>query len=123
MTRQLDGPFRRADPGGPQHGLAPLAAVVGSGLAAAGHQPRLLALLDQHAAAVRDSLRADVRPLSPAALTRYAHGVRDAAREHGWLPPDGPVDWASADWASADWVLTRLLAVYALARRGWPALE
>ncbi|HEX7746952.1 MAG TPA: DUF6401 family natural product biosynthesis protein [Micromonosporaceae bacterium] len=118
MSRQLAGPPGETNPAMAHDVLAALADAIGSGLAAAGRQPRLLALLDQHTAAVRDSLRADVRPPSAVALARYAHGVRDAAREHGWLPPDGPVDWASPDW-----VLTRLLAVHALARRGWPALR
>ncbi|MDI5943645.1 DUF6401 family natural product biosynthesis protein, partial [Micromonospora sp. DH15] len=66
---------------------------------------------DQHAAAGRDALGGDRRPLTPAALAGYAEGVRDAAREHGWQPPT-----RSTDFAEADWLLTRLLAVCALAR-------
>lgn len=117
MTSQLDGPGGRADSASAHDVLSLLANALGSGLAAAAHSPRLLGLLDQHAAAVRDSLRGGGRPLSAVVLARYAQGVRDAAQEHGWLPPDGPVDWASADW-----VLTRLLAVHALGRRSWPAI-
>jgi hypothetical protein len=82
-----------------------------AGLDAAARQPGLLAAIDQHAAAVRDSLFGDLRPLTPLHLAGYAEGVRDAAAEHGWQLPDGPVDWSAADW-----VLTRLLAVCALAR-------
>ncbi|SCG62022.1 hypothetical protein GA0070609_3765 [Micromonospora echinaurantiaca] len=98
--------------------LAALTAAVGAdGLAAAAARPGLLALVDQHAAAVRDSLAGDRRPLSAAALAGYAEGVRSAALEHGWQPPAGPVDWSDPDWP-----LTRLLAVCALFRTlGTPA--
>lgn len=107
--------------------LASLMTSVGSaGLAAAARDPGLLALVDQHAAAVRDSLcgstdpAGDARqeflvdrpPVHPVALAGYAEGVRDAATEHGWQPPAGPVDWSEPDW-----VLVRLLAVCALAHR------
>jgi hypothetical protein len=81
-----------------------------SGLAVAAAAPGLHAAVDQHAAAVRDSLRGDERPLTVVALAGYAHGIREAAHEHGWRAPAGPVDWTRADW-----VLTRLLAVCALA--------
>ncbi|TDC72245.1 hypothetical protein E1193_28155 [Micromonospora sp. KC606] len=92
--------------------LALLAASVGAGgLAAAAANPGLLALVDQHAAAVRDSLDGDRRPLTPAALAGYAEGVRAAALEHGLVPPAGPVDWSTPDWLPV-----RLLAVCALAR-------
>ncbi|MEV4489418.1 DUF6401 family natural product biosynthesis protein [Micromonospora coxensis] len=92
--------------------LALLSASVGaSGLAAAAADPGLLAMVDQHAAAVRDSLDGDRRPLTPAALAGYAEGVRAAALEHGLVPPAGPVDWSAPSW-----LLTRLLAVCALVR-------
>ncbi|SCL33236.1 hypothetical protein GA0070616_4670 [Micromonospora nigra] len=98
--------------------LTALATSVGAGgLAAAAVRPELLALVDQHAAAVRDSLGGDRRPLCAAALAGYAKGVRDAAAEHGWpLPTD------AVDWSAPDWVAVRLLAVCALARSlGSPA--
>jgi hypothetical protein len=88
-----------------------------SGLEAAARHPGLLAAIDQHAAAIRDSLLGDLRPLTPVHLAGYAEGVRDAAAEHGWRLPDGPVDWS----AGADWVLTRLLAVCHLAHASIPA--
>ncbi|MBY8875749.1 DUF6401 family natural product biosynthesis protein [Micromonospora sp. PLK6-60] len=88
------------------------ASVGATGLAAAAARPGLLALVDQHAAAVRDSLDGDRRPLTPAALAGYAEGVRAAALEHGWRPP---ADTATA-WAEPDWTLTRLLAICALTR-------
>ncbi|MEU4568749.1 DUF6401 family natural product biosynthesis protein [Micromonospora sp. NPDC023956] len=92
--------------------IAALTVSVGTaGLAAAVRRPDLLAQVDQHAAAVRDSLDGDRRPLTLAALAGYADGVRAAAAEHGWVPSSGP-----ADWTAPDWVLTRLLAVCALAR-------
>ncbi|MFR9775298.1 DUF6401 family natural product biosynthesis protein [Micromonospora sp. MS34] len=92
--------------------LTTLTAVVGTaGLAAAAANPGLLAVVDQHAAAVRDSLHGDRRPLTVAALAGYAEGVRAAALEHGWQPPATAVDWTQPDWP-----LTRLLAVCALAR-------
>ncbi|MTK02953.1 DUF6401 family natural product biosynthesis protein [Micromonospora sp. CP22] len=79
------------------------------GLAAARVRPGLLAAVDQHAAAVRDSLRGDRRPLTAAALAGYADGMCAAAEEHGWRPAEAPIDWAEADW-----VLLRLLAICAL---------
>ncbi|MDG4798638.1 DUF6401 family natural product biosynthesis protein [Micromonospora sp. WMMD1082] len=90
--------------------LVALANAVGlDGLAAATARPGLLAVIDQHAAAVRDSLHGDRRPLTAASLAGYAEGVRAAAVEHGWQPPGGEVDWSEPDW-----VLLRLLAVCAL---------
>jgi hypothetical protein len=82
------------------------------GLDAAARHPGLLAAIDQHAAAIRDSLFGDLRPLTAIHLAGYAEGVRDAAAEHGWRFPEAPVDWS----AGTDWVLTRLLAVCHLAR-------
>ncbi|HEX6968686.1 MAG TPA: DUF6401 family natural product biosynthesis protein [Micromonosporaceae bacterium] len=107
--------------------LAALMTSVGvTGLTAAARDAGLLALVDQHVAAVRESLsrtadqpvpdwleqlRQEPPPVSAAALAGYAEGVRDAALEYGWQPPPGPVDWSDADW-----VLVRLVAVCALAR-------
>ncbi|WP_422739468.1 DUF6401 family natural product biosynthesis protein [Micromonospora sp. WMMD729] len=92
--------------------LAALTVAVGTaGLAAAAARPGLLALIDQHAAAVRDSLDGDRRPLTAATLAGYAEGVRAAALEHGWTPPRGSVDWSAPEWP-----LARLVAVCALAR-------
>jgi hypothetical protein len=104
-----------------------MSSVGAAGLAAAEHDPGLLALVDQHVAAVRESLadtddeslrldwfeqwRVDVQPVSMVALAGYAEGIRDAAMDHGWEPPAPPIDWSKPDW-----VLVRLLAVCALAR-------
>jgi hypothetical protein len=81
-----------------------------AGLAAAAANPGLMAIVDQHAAGVRDSLSADVRPLTPVLLAAYAEGVRDAAFTHGWQPPVGAFDWSENDW-----VMRRLLAVCSIA--------
>jgi hypothetical protein len=92
--------------------LAELTASVGAtGFDAIARDPGLLAIVDQHAAGVRDSLSADTRPLTAVILAAYAEGVRDAAFKHGWTPPPGEIDWAERDW-----VLLRLLAVCTLAR-------
>ena len=92
--------------------LDELTATVGvSGLAALATSPALVAVVDQHAAGIRDSLAADSRPLTAVILAAYAEGVRDAAFTHGWRPPAGPIDWSANDW-----VLRRLLAVCALAQ-------
>jgi hypothetical protein len=91
--------------------LEELHATVGAeGLAVAAAHPGLLAILDQHCAGLRDSLSADVRPLTAVVLAAYAEGVRDAAFTHGWRPPVGEFDWSENDW-----VMRRLLAVCALA--------
>jgi uncharacterized protein DUF6401 len=91
--------------------LEELHASVGiEGLAAAAANPGLMAIIDQHAAGVRDSLSADVRPLTPVLLAAYAEGVRDAAFTHGWQSPAGAFDWSEDDW-----VMRRLLAVCSLA--------
>jgi hypothetical protein len=92
--------------------LDELNATVGvSGLAAADESPGLMAVVDQHAAGIRDSLSVDTRPLTAVLLAAYAEGVRDAAFTHGWRPPVGPIDWSSNDW-----VMRRLLGVCTLTR-------
>jgi Family of unknown function (DUF6401) len=85
------------------HGL--MAAIGYTGLSTARRMPALLASVDQHAAAIRNSLDGDDRPISAVALAAYAEGVRDAAFRHGWRSP------AVIDWSADDWVLHRLLAV------------
>ncbi|MET0492570.1 MAG: DUF6401 family natural product biosynthesis protein [Actinoplanes sp.] len=82
-----------------------------TGLDAMTQSPGLVAVVDQHAAGIRDSLSTDVRPLTVVILAAYAEGVRDAAFKHGWRPPTGAIDWTGNDW-----VMNRLLAVCSLAR-------
>lgn len=68
----------------------------------------LLALIDQHAAAVRDILALSVDRVGPVELAAYARGVHDGATEFGWrLADDGLV--------AADWVRLRLVAACRLA--------
>jgi len=91
--------------------LAELEHAVGAGLAASRQYPHLLAALDQHEAALRDTLMLSDRPPSAVFLAAYAAGIRDAAHRHGWYAPAGPIDWPTC----TDWVLLRLLAVCRIA--------
>lgn len=89
--------------------LAQLGAWLGTtGLIQARLRPGLQAEIDQHAAAIRDGLRGNLRPPS---LAGYAEGLYGAAAEAGWEAPEERVDWSDPDW-----VLLRLLAVYWLHR-------
>lgn len=91
-----------------------MASLGADGLRAAAAHPRLLASVDQHAAAIRDAIAPAGGPASLAALAGYAEGVHETAETHGWRPPAGPVDWSGTE--GTGWVLVRLLAVCALAR-------
>lgn len=88
-----------------------------AGLLAAAAIPGLGAVVDQHAAAVRDILTVGVDSGAVVAgsvlLAGYAQGVLDHLRESGQqlrVPAD-VLGWLHADWAGV-----RLLAVCALAR-------
>lgn len=90
---------------------------VGAGLVAAAAVPGLAAVVDQHAAAVRDILTVGVPAGAAVAgsvlLAGYAQGVLDHVREKGQqlrVPAD------TAGWTRADWISMRLVAVCALAR-------
>jgi hypothetical protein len=88
-----------------------------AGLVAAAAIPGLGAMVDQHAAAVRDILTTGVESGAAVAgtvlLAGYAQGVLDHLRESG-TSLHTPRD--SFGWLSADWSSMRLLAVCALAR-------
>jgi hypothetical protein len=88
-----------------------------AGLAAAVAVPGLGAVVDQHAAAVRDILTTGVQSGAAVAgtvlLAGYAQGVLDHLRDTG-RSPLVPADLAG--WRRADWASVRLLAVCALAR-------
>jgi hypothetical protein len=85
-------------------GLTELALTVGRpGREAVAARPDLLARVDQHAAAIRESLGGTV--LDPVALAGYSAAIRDAAREAG----DTLEDWSCPSWA-----MVRLLAVCGL---------
>jgi hypothetical protein len=93
-----------------------------AGLVAAAAAPALAAVIDQHAAAVRDILTAgvdkDVAVTGVVLLAGYAQGVQDHVRERGWtltVPTD------TAGWLTVSWYHVRLLAVCALARNLHPS--
>ena len=81
------------------------------GLVTALRSPGLLAVLDQHAAAVRESLAAAGRFVDPPSLAGYARSVLAVAERHGRELPDG----AELDWSKAEWFVLRLVAVCSLA--------
>ncbi|GIE87732.1 DUF6401 family natural product biosynthesis protein [Actinoplanes regularis] len=86
------------------------------GLAAAFAEPGLLAVVDQHAAAVRESLRDAGRPIGAAGLVAYARSVAFAAARMGSpLPGEGAAPTTVAGWSGAGWPLLRLLAVCLIA--------
>lgn len=86
-----------------------------AGLAAAAATPGLAAMVDQHAAAVRDSISLGLEGSVAAAglvlLASYGCGVLEHARERGWQP----LAAGDARWPEADWTSLRLVAVCALA--------
>jgi hypothetical protein len=92
-----------------------------AGLMAVATAPALAAVVDQHAAAIRDILTLGVDSGVPVEgtvlLAGYAQGVQDHVRERGWqlaVPDD------TAGWLTASWYHVRLLAVCALARNLHP---
>ncbi|GAB3864894.1 hypothetical protein GCM10027610_114030 [Dactylosporangium cerinum] len=85
-------------------GLAELASAIGRpGRVAVSTRPDLLARVDQHAAAIRESLGGTL--LDPVALAGYAAAIRDAARDAGETLDD---------WSRPTWAMLRLLAVCSL---------
>jgi uncharacterized protein DUF6401 len=92
-----------------------------AGLLAVATAPALAAVVDQHAAAVRDILTVGVESGAAVAgivlLAGYAQGVQDHLRERGYqltVPGD------TASWLEASWFHVRLLAVCALAKNLHP---
>jgi hypothetical protein len=84
------------------------------GLSAATGSAGLMAVVDQHAAAVRDALGDPSGGPSAVSLAGYASGVRDALIEAEWrMPPVSDLDWSSLEWPTV-----RLLAICLLARAG-----
>jgi hypothetical protein len=87
------------------------------GLVAAATVPGLAAVVDQHAAAVRDILTTGVESgavvTGAVLLAGYAQGIQDHMRERGLTLPI-PSD--HAEWSTATWFHVRLLAVCSLAR-------
>lgn len=86
------------------------------GMTAALADPGLMAVVDQHAAAVRDALVEAERPLSADSLAGYAKSIVFAARRAGRpVPAVGEAPVRCADWMAADWHLLRLVAVCTIA--------
>lgn len=92
-----------------------------AGLVAAATVPGLAAVVDQHAAAVRDILTTGVESGAVVAgavlLAGYAQGIQDHIRERG-LTLAVPSD--ATEWQSASWFHVRLLAVCSLAKNVLP---
>ena len=92
-----------------------------AGLVAAATVPGLAAVVDQHAAAVRDILTTGVEAAGAVAgavlLAGYAKGIQDHLRERGLALPIPATD---AEWRTATWFHVRLLAVCSLARNVLP---
>ena len=86
------------------------------GLIAALTDPGLLARVDQHAAAVRDSLEHAGRDLDAEALAAYAKSIAAAAVRMGRpLPEPGAAPTTPAAWLAADWHQLRLVALAMIA--------
>jgi hypothetical protein len=86
------------------------------GLVAALSDPAVLAAVDQHAAAVRDTLASAGRTVDADGLAAYARSIVAAARRMGRaLPAPGEAPVATAAWRQAEWHLIRLVAVCAIA--------
>jgi hypothetical protein len=83
---------------------------------AALNSPGLLAALDQHAAAVRDSLSTAGHRIDAPPLARYATSIIAAAHRMGRALPDRDDERGPAvDWSRPGWHLLRLVAVCGLA--------
>jgi hypothetical protein len=105
-------------PADPAHAvLDEMMARVGvDGLAAALGDAGLLAQVDQHAAAVRESLQQAARAVDAAGLAAYARSVAAAAVRMGRpLPEPGHAYVSGTAWLSAEWHLMRLVAVCMIA--------
>jgi hypothetical protein len=88
------------------------------GLVAAYADPGLLAVVDQHASAVRDALADADREPDAEALAAYARSIVASARRAGrYVPAAGEAPARPAEWLAGDWHLLRLVAVCSLAER------
>jgi hypothetical protein len=88
-----------------------MASVGVDGLVAAMSTPGVLAVVDQHAAAIRETLRAAGRELDTLSLAGYARSVLAGLHRCGLSLPDAE----SVDWPHADGLVLRLVAVCLLA--------
>ncbi|WP_127507400.1 DUF6401 family natural product biosynthesis protein [Actinoplanes solisilvae] len=107
-------------PASPATGLLDemMARVGVDGIVAALADPGLLALVDQHAAAVRDALDSAGREADAEGLAGYARAIVAGARRMSrTLPEPGEAPVTCADWQAADWHLLRLVAICMLAEQ------
>ncbi|WP_250037902.1 DUF6401 family natural product biosynthesis protein [Paractinoplanes maris] len=107
-------------PASPATGLLDemMARVGVDGIVAALADPGLLALVDQHAAAVRDALESAGRDAGADGLAGYARAIVAGARRMGRaLPEPGFAPAAPAEWKAADWHLLRLVAICMIAEQ------
>jgi hypothetical protein len=81
------------------------------GLVAAMRSPGLMAAVDQHAAAIREVLRAAGRPVDIFSLAGYARSVLAMLSRGGHSLPEPD----AIDWSRADNQLLRLVAICQLA--------
>jgi len=92
--------------------LAELHETVGhSGLAVADEHPSLMAAVDQHGAAIRETLRAAGRDVDVVSLAGYARSVLALLNRGGHTLPEPD----AIDWARAGTHVLRLVATCALA--------
>jgi hypothetical protein len=82
------------------------------GLVGALRSPALMAVVDRHAAVVRDNVALDAIGVEPVGLADYAAVVLADAQAAGHLLP---VDPGGVDWQEAEWHLLRLVAVCVVA--------
>src|SRR4051812_9563488 len=86
------------------------------GIVAALADPAVLALIDQHAAGVRDALANAEQELDADGLASYARSITAGARRMGRsLPAPGTAPAHTAEWLAAEWHVLRLVAVCRIA--------
>ncbi len=88
-----------------------MASIGVDGLVAAMRNPGLLAAVDQHAAAIRETLRASDRGVDVVSLAGYARSVLALLNRHGYTVPEPD----AIDWNTADGQVLRLVAICSLA--------
>ena len=112
MTSEFNVTTNAAATSTPEAVLEEIMAQVGvDGLVAAMGRPGLMAVVDQHAAAIRDSLAASGLKLEAGPLAGYASSVAAAATRMGRELPEPTL----VDWTKASWFQLRLMAICALA--------
>jgi len=116
MSSTFDATTEATTHGAARQALDDLMAWLGvDGLVAAFRSPGLLAVVDQHSAAVRDALIGLHGGIDAAGLAGYARSIRAAAARHGRDLPPATEPVGDLDWSRAGWHLLRLLAVCAVA--------